>query len=75
MSLPLIRKPFVMQGLAFTSAALIMNNANAEQERIQRLHAKLEQTLNRLKRNVLRLKQKVDTPQMINQSAIFHHHI
>ena len=39
MSLSLIRKPFVVQGLAMTVAAFMMNNTHAasEQEQIQQL--------------------------------------
>ena len=49
MSLPLIRKPFIVQGLAFTIAVFMMNNAQAasEQEQIQQLTG-LKESLHKL---------------------------
>ena len=45
MSLPLIRKPFIVQGLAFTIAVFMMNNAQAasEQEQIQQLRDEVKE--------------------------------
>lgn len=45
MSLPLIRKPFLIQGLAFTVAILMMNTTQAatEQEQIQQLREEVKE--------------------------------
>jgi len=45
MSLPLIRKPFLIQGLAFTVAILMMNTTQAptEQEQIQQLRDEVKE--------------------------------
>ena len=62
MSLSLIRKPFVIQGLAFTVAALMMNNAQAasEQEQIQQLRDEVKELRALLEQYVPQSKQKND---------------
>ena len=66
MSLSLIRKPFVIQGLAFTVAALMMNNAQAasEQEQIQQLRDEVKELRALLEQYVPQSKQKNDLPQV-----------
>lgn len=61
MSLSLIRKPFVIQGLAFTVAALMMNNAQAasEQEQIQQLRDEVKELRALLEQYVPQSKQKM----------------
>ena len=51
MSLSLIRKPFIVQGLAFTIAVLMMNNVQAanEQEQIQQLRDEVKELREGLK--------------------------
>lgn len=62
MSVSLIRKPFVLQGLAITVAALMMNNAHAasEQEQIQQLRDEVKELKALLQQYVPQAKQKND---------------
>lgn len=66
MSLSLIRKPFVMQGLAITVATLMMNSTHAasEQEQIQRLRDEVKELSALLQQYVPQTKQQNDTPQV-----------
>ncbi|ENX11981.1 hypothetical protein F895_03486 [Acinetobacter sp. CIP 64.2] len=59
MSLSLIRKPFVVQGLAITVAALMMNNTHAasEQEQIQQLRDEVKELRALLQQYVPQAKQ------------------
>lgn len=64
MSLSLIRKPFVMQGLAITVATLMMNSTHAatEQEQIQQLRDEVKELRALLQQYVPQAKQQNDTP-------------
>lgn len=65
MSLSLIRKPFVMQGLAITVATLMMNSTHAatEQEQIQQLRDEVKELRALLQQYVPQAKQQNDAPQ------------
>ena len=64
MSLPLIRKPFLIQGLAFTVAILMMNTTQAatEQEQIQQLRDEVKELRALLEQYVPQSKQKTTLP-------------
>lgn len=64
MSLPLIRKPFLIQGLAFTVAILMMNTTQAatEQEQIQQLRDEVKELRALLEQYVPQSKQKTTSP-------------
>ncbi|MDH1916347.1 DcaP family trimeric outer membrane transporter [Acinetobacter junii] len=64
MSLPLIRKPFLIQGLAFTVAILMMNTTQAatEQEQIQQLRDEVKELRALLEQYVPHSKQKTTSP-------------
>jgi hypothetical protein len=64
MSLPLIRKPFLIQGLAFTVAILMMNTTQAatEQEQIQQLREEVKELRALLEQYVPQSKQKTTLP-------------
>ncbi len=64
MSLPLIRKPFLIQGLAFTVAILMMNMTQAatEQEQIQQLRDEVKELRALLEQYVPHSKQKTTSP-------------
>ncbi len=64
MSLPLIRKPFLIQGLAFTVAILMMNTTQAatEQEHIQQLRDEVKELRALLEQYVPHSKQKTTSP-------------
>jgi len=66
MSLSLIRKPFVMQGLAITVAALMMNSTHAasEQEQIQQLRDEVKELKALLQQYVPQAKQQNDATQV-----------
>ena len=71
MSLPLIRKPFIVQGLAFTIAVFMMNNAQAasEQEQIQQLRDEVKELRALLEQYVPQSKQKNNVPQYDTQRS------
>lgn len=64
MSLPLIRKPFLIQGLAFSVAILMMNTTQAatEQEQIQQLRDEVKELRALLEQYVPQSKQKTTSP-------------
>lgn len=64
MSLPLIRKPFLIQSLAFTVAILMMNTTQAatEQEQIQQLRDEVKELHALLEQYVPQSKQKIILP-------------
>ena len=64
MSLPLIHKPFLIQGLAFTVAILMMNTTQAatEQEQIQQLRDEVKELRALLEQYVPHSKQKTTSP-------------
>ncbi|MCH7390538.1 DcaP family trimeric outer membrane transporter [Acinetobacter dispersus] len=66
MSLSLIRKPFVMQGLAIIVAALMMNSTHAasEQEQIQQLRDEVKELKALLQQYVPQAKQQNDATQV-----------
>ncbi len=66
MSLSLIRKPFVMQGLAITVAALMMNSTHAasEQEQIQQLRDEVKELRALLQQYVPQAKQQNEPSQV-----------
>ncbi|WP_293743770.1 DcaP family trimeric outer membrane transporter [uncultured Acinetobacter sp.] len=72
MSLPLIRKPFIVQGLAFTIAVFMMNNAQAasEQEQIQQLRDEVKELRALLEQYVPQSKQKNEMPQQATQTSV-----
>ncbi|MBP7880525.1 DcaP family trimeric outer membrane transporter [Acinetobacter sp. NIPH 1852] len=67
MSSTLIRKPFVVQGLAMIVAALMMNNAHAssEQEQIQQLRAEVNELRALLEQYLPPIKQQSDAPKVV----------
>lgn len=72
MSLSLIRKPFIVQGLAFTIAVLMMNNVQAanEQEQIQQLRDEVKELRALLEQYVPQSKQKNEMPQQATQTSV-----
>ncbi|ENX39458.1 MULTISPECIES: DcaP family trimeric outer membrane transporter [unclassified Acinetobacter] len=76
MSLSLIRKPFVMQGLAITVAALMMNSTHAasEQEQIQQLRDEVKELRALLQQYVPQAKQQNSIAQTQQHSNLAETH-